>query len=144
MPNIFIFVALSALFILTPAHANISEKALNRHKQSFSELIASQCENKAPDTNEVNFKKVATALAQAEEMDNEIDLEPGLLNQMHKLLPRYIDCDTQEQGLLEPIMDSFIAFLAVNRHLSAEERRAYVQFAMKLAEIEKENVESVK
>ncbi|CZF78966.1 hypothetical protein GCE9029_01169 [Grimontia celer] len=139
MPIVLFFAASFALLTTQIVHADIPEQVSDNHKQYYGQLLEEHCKPAVTDIENQSLDKVAAALTHAEKMDQTIDLEPGLLSQMQKLLPRYLECDANAQDPLEPIIDSFIAFLAVNRHLTQEERRAYVQFAMKLAELSKEN-----
>ncbi|USH03955.1 hypothetical protein K6Q96_08195 [Grimontia kaedaensis] len=141
MPIVVFFVAFSVLLTTLAVHADIHEQVPDHHKQFYSQLLQEHCKPTVTDIENQILDKVAAALNHAEQMDKTIVLEPGLLSQMQKLLPRYLECDTNVQDPLEPIIDSFIAFLAINRHLTQEERRAYVQFAMKLAELSRENEE---
>ena len=137
MPYLLFFASVSTVLLFRTAYADIPEQTLNQHKYFYRQLIEDQCEPSQISIKEHHIVKVAKALAHAERMDKTIDLEPGLLKQMHKLLPSYMDCHLGVEEPLEHIMDSFVAFLAVNQQLSNNERRAYVQFAIKLAEIAK-------
>ncbi|OEE62123.1 hypothetical protein A1OK_01050 [Enterovibrio norvegicus FF-454] len=123
------------------ADSQTAETELYSHSLHYSQLIAETCSTQVTqqDREQNAFRKMSSALANAQVMDRQYTVTPSLLEQMHKLLPRYIDCASPAQTQLEPIVDSFISFLAVNRKLPSDERRAYIKYAMKLSEIDSQS-----
>ncbi|KXF80503.1 hypothetical protein [Enterovibrio coralii] len=140
MLRYFYFASLSMFCFSNSAltHVADSEHNIKEHQLFYQELLANHCpaiEN-TKDLSSVSVNKVALALEEAEQMDKVVVLEKGLLEQMKKLLPRYVDCEQINASPLLDVMDGIIAFLAVNTQIPSEERRAYIQYAMKLSEIE--------
>ncbi|MDD1780801.1 hypothetical protein LRP49_06235 [Enterovibrio sp. ZSDZ35] len=140
MPRFILAILIPLLFLAQPVLANslFSDKTLASHKAFYEQLVVSHCSlsESSPSLSNNTINKVAEALAQAEKMDKDIKLEKGLLEQMQKMLPRFIDCDRVDASPLEDVMDGILAFLGVNRQIPSVERRTYIQYAMKLSEIE--------
>ncbi|MGF1766212.1 hypothetical protein L4D06_02300 [Enterovibrio makurazakiensis] len=133
-----IYSLIATLLYSSVTLADDNNNDLQHHVFSYSQLIMSTCSSPVTqeDRDQDAFVKVSLALANAQEMDREFQLTPSLLEQMHRLLPRYIDCDSPAKTSLEPIVDGFISFLAVNRQLPTLERRAYIKYAKKLSELD--------